>query len=155
MQQKFEPVGDIRGRDFAAWLGLVPRQYSTGGKSILGRSQNGAAPISGRFLSVILMRPKNWDRFSFGSWLKAGAIRLHKNKLAITLAIKLARIAWSVLRHCTQFDNRLSRNHPAKAPVCSIEENSNARGIVVFLGVFRVHEFYNPVTWRQVMPHAK
>jgi transposase len=90
MHQKFEPVGDIRGRDFAAWLGLVPRQYSTGGKSILGRSQNGAAPISGRFLSVILMRPKNWDRFSFGSWLKASAIRLHKNKLAITLANKPA-----------------------------------------------------------------
>jgi transposase len=52
------------------------------------------------------MRPNNWDRFSFGPWLKQGAIRLHKNKLAVALANKLARIAWSVLRHGTSFDNK-------------------------------------------------
>src|SRR5204862_6167557 len=37
-----------RGRDFGAWLGLVPRQYSTGGKSILGRISKRAASICAR-----------------------------------------------------------------------------------------------------------
>ncbi len=55
---------------------------------------------------VILMRPQNWDRYSFGPWLKAAAERLHHNKLATALANKLARIAWSVLRHGKQFDSQ-------------------------------------------------
>ena len=47
------------------------------------------------------MRPQNWEKFSFGAWLKAAQPRLHRNKLATALANKLARIAWSVLRHNT------------------------------------------------------
>ena len=50
------------------------------------------------------MRPKNWARFSFGGWLTEAAGRLHRNKLAVALANKLARIAWSVLRHKRNFD---------------------------------------------------
>lgn len=50
------------------------------------------------------MRPHNWERLSFGSWLKDGATRLHRNKLATALANKLARIAWSVLRNKRPFD---------------------------------------------------
>ncbi|MGA7329455.1 MAG: hypothetical protein WBX25_34495 [Rhodomicrobium sp.] len=49
------------------------------------------------------MRPQNWERFSFGPWLKQGATRLHKNKLAVALAN--TRIAWSVLRYGTSFGN--------------------------------------------------
>jgi len=97
-----------RGRDFAAWLGLVPRQYSTGGKTILGRiSKRGSRYLRTLFVQaahVLLMRPHNWDKFSFGPWLKQAAPRLHKNKLAVALANKLARIAWSVLRHDRAFD---------------------------------------------------
>jgi len=97
-----------RGRDFGAWLGLVPRQYSTGGKSILGRiSKRGSKYLRTLFIqaaNVILMRPQTWERFSFGAWLKAAQPRLHRNKLATALANKLARIAWSVLRHNTAFD---------------------------------------------------
>lgn len=97
-----------RGRDFGAWLGLVPRQYSTGGRSILGRiSKRGSRYLRTLFIQaarVILMRPQNWERFSFGPWLKEGAARLHPNKLATALANKLARIAWSVLRHGRAFD---------------------------------------------------
>lgn len=97
-----------RGRDFGAWLGLVPRQYSTGGKSILGRiSKRGSRYLRTLFIqaaNVILMRPQTWERFSFGAWLKAAQPRLHRNKLATALANKLARIAWSVLRHNTGFD---------------------------------------------------
>ncbi|MGH9444831.1 MAG: IS110 family transposase [Terriglobia bacterium] len=97
-----------RGRDFGAWLGLVPRQYSTGGRSILGRiSKRGSKYLRTLFIqaaNVILMRPHNWERFSFGPWLLNAAPRLHRNKLATALANKLARIAWSILRHERTFD---------------------------------------------------
>jgi transposase len=97
-----------RGRDFGAWLGLVPRQYSTGGKPILGRiSKRGSTYLRTLFIQaakVLLMRPHNWQRFSFGEWLQNAAPRLHRNKLATALANKLARIAWSVLRNDKPFD---------------------------------------------------
>lgn len=97
-----------RGRDFGAWLGLVPRQYSTGGRPILGRiSKRGSKYLRTLFIQaahVILMRPQNWEKFSFGPWLKQAATRLHRNKLATALANKLARIAWSVLRNERKFD---------------------------------------------------
>ena len=54
--------------------------------------------------NVVLMRPHHWPSFSFGDWLARAATRMHRNKLAIALANKLARIAWSVLRHGTPFD---------------------------------------------------
>ncbi len=102
-----------RGRDFAAWLGLVPRQYSTGGKPTLGRiSKRGSKYLRTLFIQaahILLMRPHNWDNFSFGAWLKQAAPRLHKNKLAVALANKLARIAWSVLRHDRAFDTHQDR----------------------------------------------
>jgi transposase len=97
-----------RGRDLGAWLGLVPRQYSTGGRPILGRiSKRGSKYLRTLLIQaakVLLMRPHNWSRFSFGAWLKTAAERLHRNKLAVALANKLARIAWSILRHQTTFD---------------------------------------------------
>ena len=97
-----------RGRDFGAWLGLVPRQYSTGGKPILGRiSKRGNRYLRTLFIQaahIILMRPHNWRRFSFGTWLEQASQRLHKNKLAAALANKLARISWSVLRNGQTFD---------------------------------------------------
>ena len=99
-----------RGRDFGAWLGLVPRQYSTGGKPILGRiSKRGNRYLRTLFVQaahVILMRPHNWEKFSFGDWLQQASQRLHKNKLAAALANKLARIAWSVLRHGQTFKTK-------------------------------------------------
>lgn len=98
-----------RGRDFGAWLGLVPRQHSTGGKQSLGRiSKRGNKYLRTLFIqaaNVILMRPHNWEKFSFGPWLAEAATRLHRNKLATALANKLARIAWSVLRHGKAFDS--------------------------------------------------
>ena len=97
-----------RGRDFGAWLGLVPRQYSTGGKTVLGRiSKRGSKYLRTLFIQaahVILMRPHNWEKFSFGPWLTVAATRLHRNKLATALANKLARIAWSVLATGKAFD---------------------------------------------------
>jgi transposase len=90
-----------KGRDFAAWLGLVPRQMSTGGRTILGRiSKRGNTYLRTLFIRgarVILLRPENWPKHSFGPWLHAASRRLHRNVLAVALANKLARIAWSVL----------------------------------------------------------
>jgi len=100
-----------RGRDFGAWLGLVPRQYSTGGRSVLGRiSKRGSKYLRTLLIQaakVLLMRPHNWSRYSFGAWLTTASQRLHRNKLAVALANKLARIAWSVLRHDKAFDTHL------------------------------------------------
>ncbi|MCZ4274127.1 IS110 family transposase [Maritalea porphyrae] len=97
-----------RGRDFAAWVGLVPRQYSTGGRTVLGRITKRGSRYLRMLLvqaaKVILMRPHNWSKFSFGEWLSLAAGRMHRNKLAVALANKLARIAWSVLRHGKAFD---------------------------------------------------
>ena len=97
-----------RGRDFAAWVGLVPRQYSTGGRTVLGRiSKRGSRYLRMLFVQaakVILMRPHRWPDFSFGDWLARATERMHRNKLAVALANKLARTAWSVLRHGIAFD---------------------------------------------------
>ena len=97
-----------RGRDFAAWVGLVPRQYSTGGRTVLGRiSKRGSRYLRMLLVQaakVILMRPHNWPKFSFGEWLTNAAERMNRNKLAVALANKLARIAWSVLRNGRSFD---------------------------------------------------
>ena len=99
-----------RGRDFGAWLGLVPRQYSTGG-TILGRiSKQGNRYLRTLFFQaahIILMRPKNWLKFSFGRWLEQASTRMHKYKLATALANKLARIAWSILRNGGTFDSHV------------------------------------------------
>ena len=52
------------------------------------------------------MRPHNWSRYRFGAWLKTASQRLHQNKLAVALASKLARIAWSVLYNEKAFDTQ-------------------------------------------------
>ncbi|MEP3026522.1 MAG: IS110 family transposase, partial [Pseudoruegeria sp.] len=62
-----------RGRDFAAWVGLVPRQFSTGGRTILGRiSKRGSRYLRMLFVQaakVLMMRPHRWPGCSFGAWL--------------------------------------------------------------------------------------
>ena len=97
-----------RWRDFAAWLGLVPRQYSTGGQTNLGRiTKRGSRYLRMLFVQaaqVIMMRQKNWYKFSFGPWLEAASARMQHNKLGVALANKLARIAWSVLNSGKGFD---------------------------------------------------
>lgn len=97
-----------RGRDFAAWVGLVPTQYSTGGRTILGRiTKRGSRYLRMLFVQaakVIMMRQHRWADFSFGPWLTGAVARMPRNKAAIALANKLARTAWSVLHHGTRFD---------------------------------------------------
>jgi transposase len=97
-----------RGRDFAAWVGLVPTQYSTGGRTILGRiTKRGSRHLRMLFVQaakVIMMQQNRWFAFSFGPWLTEALARMPRNKAAVALANKLARTAWSVLRQGTRFD---------------------------------------------------
>src|SRR5262247_1982738 len=90
-----------KGRDFGAWLGLVPKQMSTGGRTILGPiSRRGNRYLRALFVQaawVVLVRVKSWERYGLKSWIEAAKKRLHHNVLAIALANKLARIAWAVL----------------------------------------------------------
>jgi transposase len=99
-----------KGRDFAAWLGLVPRQMSTGDRTILGRiSKRGNRYLRVLFVQaawVVLIKPAVWERHGLKSWIEAAKRRLHHNVLAIALANKLARIAWSVLARGRAFEIR-------------------------------------------------
>jgi transposase len=98
------------GRDFGAWLGLVPKQTSTGDRTILGRlSRRGNTYLRSLLVQaarVLLRWPTKWRQHSFGEWLSAAAGRLHHNVLAAALANKLARIAWSVLSQNRTYDPR-------------------------------------------------
>ncbi len=83
---------------------------STGGRTILGRiSKRGNSYLRTLFIRgarVILLRPENWPKHSFGPWLQAASRRLHRNVLAVALANKLARIAWSVLADKRSYEAR-------------------------------------------------
>src|SRR6266496_179250 len=100
----------LKGRDFGAWLGLVPKQLSTGDRTILGSiSKRGNRYLRSLFVQaawVVLVKigPKHWDRYGLKSWIEAARKRLHHNVLAIALANKLARIAWAVLNRGRAFE---------------------------------------------------
>ena len=102
--------GFSKGRDFAAWLGLVPKQISTGDRTILGKiSRRGNRYLRVLFVQaawVVLIKPKSWERHGLKPWIDAAKKRLHRNVLAIALANKLARIAWSVLARGRSFEAR-------------------------------------------------
>ncbi len=94
------------GRDLAAWLGLVPRQSTTGGKPrLLGISKRG-----NKYLRKLLIHgaraalPHIAERdAALGRWAKNLLARVHKNVAIVALANKLARIAWAVLRRGEKF----------------------------------------------------
>jgi len=109
-----------KGRDFGAWLGLVPRQISTGDRTILGPiSRRGNRYLRALFVQaawVVLVRTKDWDRYGLKAGIDAAKKRLHHNVLAIALANKLARIAWAVLNKERAFEcvrTRAASSQPA------------------------------------------
>jgi transposase len=89
-----------RGRDFAAWVGVVPRQYSTGGKQKLyGISKRGNIYLRRMLIHgarAVLFRVK-YDTGGFGQWVHRLAQRAPSNKVVVAIANKLARMAWAVL----------------------------------------------------------
>ena len=89
-----------RGRDFSAWLGLVPRQHSTGGKARLGRiSKMGQRDV--RWLLIIgAMTVVGWAvrrGAPPGSWLSRMLARKPRMLVAVALANRMARIAWALM----------------------------------------------------------
>lgn len=100
--------GFTRARDLGAWLGLVPRQQTTGGKArLLGISKRGNT-----YLRTLLIHgaraalpPLSQSDTPLGRWLKAMIERgVHRNAVVVALANKLARIAWAILRKETTFE---------------------------------------------------
>jgi transposase len=89
-----------KGRDLAAWLGLVPKQFSTGGKPrLLGISKRGNSYLRQLFVHgarAVFSRSKR-NRHRFGAWLNGLELRKKRSTSIVALANKLARIAWAVL----------------------------------------------------------
>ncbi|EGE4656962.1 IS110 family transposase [Salmonella bongori] len=97
-------VGDAgqfkNGREMAAWLGLVPRQHSSGGKSRLGHiSKRGDSYLRTLLIhgarAVLNACGHKEDRRS--QWLKSVAERRNRNVATVAMANKNARIAWAIL----------------------------------------------------------
>ena len=89
-----------RGRDFSAWLGLVPRQNSTGGKPRLGRiSKMGQRDVR-RLLITGAMAVVRWAvrrGAPAGSWLARMLARKPRMLVAVALANRMARTAWALM----------------------------------------------------------
>jgi transposase len=103
-------VGDARdfanGRQLAAWLGLVPKQHSTGGKPLLlGISKRGDSYLRRLLIhgarAVVRVEQKRVE--PTGSWLDRLLHRRNTNVAVVALANKNARIAWALLTHDRQF----------------------------------------------------
>jgi transposase len=104
-----------RGRDLAAWLGLVPRQATTGGKPrLLGISKRGNTYLRTLLIhgARAAMPSLSKSTTPLGEWLRGLLARCHPNTATVALANKLARIAWAVLRRECSF-----RMVPAPAAV--------------------------------------
>jgi transposase len=89
-----------KGRNLAAWMGIVPGEYSTGGKQkLLGISKRGNKYLRTLFIqgarSVVQQRHKQTPGLS--SWLAQLLARTHQNVVIVALANKLVRMAWAVL----------------------------------------------------------
>src|SRR6266496_2253174 len=125
-------TGDVfsKGRDFGAWLGLVPKQISTGDRTILGKiSKRGNRYLRALFVQaawavLVKIGPKHWQRYGLETWIAAARKRLHHNVLAIALANKLARIAWAVLHkgrafECVKANATASLDGPCARRVCA------------------------------------
>src|SRR5262249_4911552 len=104
-------AGFTQGRDFGAWLGLVPKQEATGDRTILGKiSKRGNKYLRTLFVQaahVVLARRPNAAMRSLWPWIEQASRRLHRNMLAIALANKLARIAWAVLARGRSYQPRI------------------------------------------------
>jgi transposase len=89
-----------KGREFAAWLGLVPRQRSTGGKAhLLGISKRGNVYLRRMFIHgarAVLLCVKH-DTGRLWQWMRQLELRAPRNKVIVAVANKLARIVWAVL----------------------------------------------------------
>ena len=103
-------VGDFKqfknGRQFAAWLGLTPRQYTTGGKTRLGRiTKRGDVYLRTLLIhgarSVVARREHKHD--AIGHWIKALVNRAGFKCAAVALAAKQARMIWAIMTKQSEY----------------------------------------------------
>jgi transposase len=115
-------IGDAtvfhNGRQFAAWLGLVPRQNSTGGKThLLGISKRGDTYVRTLLIhgarSVLLSLKRHPDRTE--GWLGRVAARRNPNIAAVALANKNARTVWALLAHGRDYQSNYRSAKPLAA----------------------------------------
>src|SRR5437764_3563537 len=103
-----------KGRDFAAWIGLVPRQHSTGGKQkLLGISKRGNPYLRMLFVqgARAVLQKRSHQPSGLSRWLERLTSCKHGNVAVVALANKLARMAWAVL----------ARDQPYRPPVLASE----------------------------------
>lgn len=96
-----------RGRDLAAWLGLVPRQVTTGGRpKLLGITKRGNKYLRMLFIHGARAALPSLARSEtpLGHWLRGLRARAHRNVVIVALAATLARIAGASLRRNTTFE---------------------------------------------------
>ncbi|WP_373414651.1 IS110 family transposase [Ensifer aridi] len=108
-----EPADFKSGRHFAAWLGLVPRQHSTGGKESLGGiSKRGNGYLRKLLIhgsrSIMRWRGRSW------TWLAQLRDRRPANVAAVAIANKTARVVWALLRFGGTY------NHPTRPVALSM-----------------------------------
>jgi len=103
-------IGDAgqfkNGRQLAAWLGLVPRQHSSGGKqTLLGISKRGDSYLRTLLIhgARAVIRVAERKAQHTGSWLAGVLERRHKNIAAVALANKNARTVWALLVHDREY----------------------------------------------------
>ena len=96
-----------RARDLAAWLGLVPRQMTTGGRpKLLGITKRGNKYLRMLFIHGARAALPGLAKTEtpLGAWLRGLLARAHRNVVVVALAAKLARIAWATLRRGVRFE---------------------------------------------------
>ena len=99
------------GRSLTAWLGLIPREHSTGGRErLLGISQRGDIDLRQLLIHgarAVLRRVERKDDPT-RHWATALKARRHTNVAVVAMANKIARIAYAVMRTGTPYDPALS-----------------------------------------------
>jgi transposase len=89
-------------RKFAAWLGLVPRQHSTGGKTRLGRITKAGNREIRRLLVLgatsMIRRARSWNSAA-GAWTRSALERRPARLVSVAPANKMARMVWALLTH--------------------------------------------------------
>lgn len=92
-----------KGRELSAWLGLVPRQRTTGGKpTLLGIGKRGNSYVRRLLIhgARSLLKHLHRENHELGAWMTKLQTRAHRNVAVVAVANKIARIAWAVLtRH--------------------------------------------------------
>ena len=108
--------GYVKGRDFAASLGLTPRQHSTGGRErLLGITKRGDGYLRKLLVHgarAVIRHAKDKDD-GLSQWLNELTTRKHVNVVTVALANKTARIAWAIVHNKTSYNPSMAAGHQA------------------------------------------